>query len=68
MYATCKGCHGANAEKKALGKSEVIKGWNEQRIIDALNGYADGTYGGAMKGMMKSQVTKFDKKRDRSLS
>ncbi|MDQ7045041.1 MAG: hypothetical protein Q9M32_03900 [Sulfurimonas sp.] len=68
LYATCKGCHGANAEKKALGKSEVIKGWNEQRIIDALNGYADGTYGGAMKGMMKSQVTKFDKKEIEALA
>ena len=57
----CAGCHGANGEKAALGKSEVIKGWDKQKVIDALNGYKDGSYGGTMKGVMKGQVaTKSD--------
>lgn len=41
---------------KALGKSQVIAGWDKQKIIDALNGYKNGTYGGAMKGIMLGQV------------
>ena len=56
LFNKCKACHGANAQKKALGKSEVIKGWESQKIQDALNGYKNGTYGGAMKGIMKGQV------------
>ncbi len=26
-WAPCAGCHGASAEKAALGKSQIIKGW-----------------------------------------
>lgn len=61
LYAACAGCHGQNAEKKALGKSAIIKGWDKQKLVDALNGYKDGSYGGPMKGVMKGQVaTKSD--------
>jgi len=56
IYKKCAACHGVNAEKKALGKSQVIKGWKASKIVAALNGYKDGTYGGAMKGLMKGQV------------
>ena len=28
----------------------------KQRIINAMNGYKDGSYGGAMKGVMAGQV------------
>jgi cytochrome c553 len=56
LYKTCKGCHGPNANKKALGKSAIIKGWSEDRIYDALVGYKNGTYGAAMKGVMVGQV------------
>ena len=55
-YGKCAGCHGANGEKAALGKSQVIQGWDANKTIDALNGYKDGTYGGVMKGVMKGQV------------
>jgi len=55
-FSTCAGCHGVNAEKKALGKSQIIQGWKSQKIVDALNGYKNGTYGGMMKGVMKGQV------------
>jgi cytochrome c553 len=58
IYKACLGCHGASADKPALGKSKIIKGWNVSKIEDALNGYKDGTYGGAMKGLMKAQASK----------
>ena len=54
--AKCVGCHGANFEKKALGKSKVVKDMTKADIEKALKGYKDGTYGGAMKGIMKAQV------------
>jgi len=60
MYAAstagCKGCHGQNFEKKALGKSKVVKDMSKDDIVNALKGYKAGTYGGPMKGMMVGQV------------
>jgi len=56
IYKKCAGCHGAKAEKKALGKSAVIQGWEASKTIAALKGYKAGTYGGPMKGLMKGQV------------
>ena len=32
LYKNCAGCHGATAEKKALGKSRVIKGWEAVKL------------------------------------
>jgi len=58
LFKTCATCHGANAEKHALNKSQVIKGWDAAKIEKALNGYKDGSYGGAMKGVMKGQVAR----------
>ncbi len=58
VYKTCVTCHGANAQNKALGKSQIIKGWDKTKIISALNGYIDGSYGSTMKGVMKPQASK----------
>lgn len=57
LFASCVSCHGQKAEKKALGQSQIIAGWEKQKTIDALHGYKNDTYGGAMKGIMKGQVT-----------
>jgi len=56
--AACVGCHGADFGKKALGKSKIVKDMTKADIEKALHGYKDGTYGGAMKGLMKGQVAK----------
>ncbi|WP_428023471.1 c-type cytochrome [Arcobacter sp.] len=56
--AACVGCHGANFEKAALGKSQIVKGWDAAKVEAALKGYKDGSYGGAMKGVMKGQVAR----------
>lgn len=59
LYKKCISCHGAKAEKKALGKSQVIKGWPAAKSVEAMKGYKAGTYGGAMKALMKGQVASY---------
>lgn len=54
--AACAGCHGADFGKSALGKSQVVKGWDAAKVETALKGYKAGTYGGPMKGVMAGQV------------
>jgi cytochrome c-type protein NapB len=58
--AACLGCHGASFEKVAMGKSKVVKDMSKEDIVKALKGYKDGSYGGAMKGLMKGQVVNLD--------
>ncbi|WP_321777887.1 c-type cytochrome [Sulfurimonas sp.] len=60
LYKSCSACHGANGDKPALGKSKLIQGWSVVQVTDSLNGYKDGTYGGAMKSIMKGQASKLD--------
>jgi cytochrome c-type protein NapB len=55
----CKGCHGQNFEKKALGKSKIVKDMTKADVNAAMVGYKNGTYGGAMKGVMKGQVARY---------
>jgi cytochrome c-type protein NapB len=52
----CKGCHGQQFEKKAMGTSKIVKDMSKEDIVKSLKGYKDGSYGGAMKGIMKGQV------------
>jgi len=57
LYAKCAGCHGSKGEKKALGKSTPIGGWDKAKLVRALKGYKAGTvnsYG--MGPLMKGQV------------
>ena len=56
--ATCVGCHGANFEKAALNKSKIVKDMSKEDIVKALKGYKNGTYGGAMKGVMAPNAKK----------
>lgn len=55
----CKGCHGANFEKHALGKSKIVANLTKAEVAAALVGYKNGTYGGPMAGVMKGQVMKY---------
>lgn len=56
LYAKCAACHGQNAEKKALGTSQIIKGWSVEQTVNSLKGYQNKTYGGNMKTIMIGQV------------
>ncbi|CAA6803164.1 MAG: Putative cytochrome c [uncultured Sulfurovum sp.] len=55
--ASCVGCHGADFEKSAMGKSKVVTDMTAEEITTALNGYKDGSYGGPMKMLMKAPAT-----------
>jgi len=60
-FAKCVGCHGANGEKAALGKSAIIKGQDAAKTIEQLNGYKAGTLNQhGMGGLMKGQVASMD--------
>jgi cytochrome c len=56
----CVSCHGAKAEKAALGKSQIIATFSEAQIKDALKGYQAGTYGKEMKAVMQGQAKALD--------
>lgn len=58
LYEKCKGCHGPDGSKKALGVSEVIKGQPAKDIEADLIAYQAGTGGGSKKAIMKAQVAK----------
>ncbi len=57
LFQKCAACHGAKAEKAALGKSEVIAGWKADKTLDALKGYKAGTRNTkGMGALMKGQT------------
>lgn len=58
LYKACATCHGAKAEKAALGASKIINAMSKDDIAKAMKGYKTDTYGGAKKGLMKGQVAK----------
>jgi len=60
LFKKCAGCHGAKAEKKALGKSAVIAGQAADKTLAALKGYKAGTLNThGMGGLMKGQVASY---------
>ena len=59
-YAKCVSCHGQKGEKKGLGKSEIITGWDVAKVEEALKGYKAGTRNvHGMGGVMKGQVAAY---------
>jgi len=63
LFASCAGCHGVNGEKKALGKSGIIKGWHKADVVKALKEYKSAKrnlYG--MGAVMKGQASKLSEK------
>ena len=42
LFQRCAACHGAKAEKHALGRSDVIQGWPKNKIAKRLKYYRDG--------------------------
>lgn len=68
LFKVCSSCHGQNAQKKALNASQVIQGWPKEKVEKALNGYKNGTYGGAMKGIMIGQAKSLDDTKIKALA
>ena len=68
-YKKCVACHGAKAEKKALGKSEVINSWDAAKIETALNDYKAGKRNAhGMGALMKGQVAAYDAAKIKAVS
>ena len=59
---SCKGCHGVDFEKAALGVSKIVMNMSKSEVSAALIGYKNGMYGGPMKNMMKSHVIMYTNK------
>ena len=69
LYGKCKSCHGANGDKKGLGKSAIINTLSSEEIKISLSGYKAGTlnkYG--MGGIMKGQVASYSSEELETLS
>lgn len=56
LFKKCASCHGADGGKKALGVSNILKGQSKEELQKKIKGYKDGSYGGAKKSIMVSQV------------
>jgi len=59
---SCKGCHGVDFEKAALGKSKIVRDMTKSEVSAALIGYKNGTYGDSMKGIMYQNVKMYTNK------
>ncbi len=44
LYGSCKGCHGADGSKVALGVAPALKGQSAEDLLKKLQGYKDGTF------------------------
>lgn len=57
LYAkSCKGCHGADGAKVAMGMTRPLNALSLDEVKAALAGYKAGTYGGEKKAMMERVV------------
>ncbi len=60
LYKKCAGCHGLKGEKKALGKSAAIGGWDAAKTEAALKEYKAGKRNvHGMGALMKGQVASY---------
>jgi cytochrome c553 len=56
-YGKCVGCHGAHGERAfASTPTRVPNKLSKADVKKSLHGYKDGSYGGAMKNLMKGQA------------
>jgi cytochrome c len=68
LFTSCSGCHGKNGEISALGKSKIIADMKSTEIVSSLKGYQNKTYGGGMKNLMESQVSRLSQNDINSLA
>jgi len=68
LYARCAGCHGADGSKQAMGVSAALKGQSAADLEKKLQGYADGTYGGAKKMIMVGAAKKLSAEEIKTLA
>ena len=61
LFKKCTACHGEKAEKKALGRSDIIKNWSANKIEKRLIFFRDKKVD-ADEVVMKNQVKNFSDK------
>ena len=44
LYTQCAGCHGADGQNKAFGKSGIIAGQSAEDIIESLNFFKESDF------------------------
>ena len=64
----CQSCHGADGSKIPPGSAAAIKGQNSADMLKALEGYRDGTFGGARKHVMVNIVKRLSDEQMKSVS
>lgn len=55
IYGKCASCHGKDGKNAAVS-GQVLAGDSADSVAKKLQGYKDGTFGGAKKAMMTPQV------------
>lgn len=70
IYAKCKGCHGDDGSRIALGVAPALKGQSADDLLTKLKGYKDGSYAIQPKTakMMARFVTGLDDKQMEALA
>ena len=68
LYKSCSGCHGADANIKAMGQSKILNRLSPKEIKDALLGYQSGRYGGRLKAIMATQAKRLSREDIEALS
>lgn len=58
LYSACAACHGPKGNMKALNVAPLLAGQSKEDIAKKIHGYKDGSYGGPMKAVMATQVSK----------
>lgn len=53
---SCKGCHGEDGAKVAMGMTKAVSELSYEEARDALLGYKAGTFGGPKKVIMERSV------------
>ena len=66
--AHCQGCHGADGGKAPSSSAAVIKGLRYEEVLKALEGYKDGSYGGARKKAMENIVKRLSDEQMKSVA
>ena len=66
--ARCQSCNGADGEKLPSGSSAAIKGQSSADVLKALEGYKDGSFGGARKQAMTNVVKRLSDEQIKSVS
>ena len=68
LYSSCKGCHGSDGTRPAMGTGAPLKGQSSAALTKKMLGYKNGTYGGEKKNMMVKFMKNLSEDRIKALA